>query len=126
MSESTNAKVRYLGLSFDCADAIELGLFYADILDLPVLHKSDEFVLIGRDGEPSMGFVRSDDYRAPTWPTPDVPQQIHFEFGVDDLDAAQAELVALGATAPAEQPKPDGWRVLLDPAGHPFCISTRT
>jgi hypothetical protein len=53
-----------------------------------------------------------------------VPKQAHFDLGVDDLDTAQAELIALGATAPPTQPQPDRWRVLLDPAGHPFCIST--
>ncbi|WP_030165940.1 VOC family protein [Spirillospora albida] len=131
MSESTNAKstgakVRIGGLSVDCADPAELARFYADILDLPAQYESEEFVLLGREGMPGIGFVRNDDYRAPTWPSPDVPQQVHFEFGVDDLDQAQAELVALGATTPKEQPQPDRWRVLLDPAGHPFCISTRT
>ncbi len=32
------------------------------------------------------------------------------------------ELVAAGATRPEFQPG-DGWVVLTDPAGHPFCIS---
>jgi hypothetical protein len=45
-------------------------------------------------------------------------------LGVDDLDAAQARLLALGAVEPTVQPEPDRWRVLLDPAGHPFCITT--
>nr|WP_239484602.1 VOC family protein [Streptomyces sp. CS081A] len=30
---------------------------------------------------------------------------------------------ALGATVPADQPRPDLWRVVLDPAGHPFCLT---
>jgi hypothetical protein len=30
----------------------------------------------------------------------------------------------LGATLATTQPQPDGWRVLIDPAGHPFCLSS--
>ena len=48
----------------------------------------------------------------------------HLDLGVDNLDTAQAAFPALGATEPASQPQPDRWRVLFDPAGHPFCIST--
>jgi hypothetical protein len=32
--------------------------------------------------------------------------------------------VALGATEASHQPDPDKWRVLIDPIGHPFCLST--
>jgi hypothetical protein len=70
-----------------------------------------------------MGFVKVDDYRAPTWPSDDVPKQAHMEFGVDDLDAGEEALLKIGASKPDKQPQPDRWRVLLDPAGHPFCIS---
>lgn len=31
----------------------------------------------------------------------------------------------LGARRAAEQPDPDRWRVMLDPAGHPFCLTTQ-
>nr|WP_212846711.1 VOC family protein [Actinoplanes ianthinogenes] len=31
----------------------------------------------------------------------------------------------LGAVEPLVQPHPEQRRVLLDPAGHPFCISTQ-
>jgi hypothetical protein len=46
---------------------------------------------------------------------------MHFDFQVGDLDAAVADAVALGATPAAEQPR-ENVRVLLDPAGHPFCL----
>lgn len=39
--------------------------------------------------------------------------------------AAGAEAIRLGARRAAEQPAPDRYRVLLDPAGHPFCLSTQ-
>ncbi|GAA4917484.1 hypothetical protein HNR25_002397 [Streptomonospora salina] len=39
------------------------------------------------------------------------------------MDAAQPGMSALGAAEPWFQPDPDRWRVLLDPAGRPFCIT---
>jgi hypothetical protein len=50
---------------------------------------------------------------------------MHLDLAVDDLDEAEAEALRLGAHRAAEQPAPDRWRVLLDPAGHPFCLSTQ-
>jgi hypothetical protein len=46
---------------------------------------------------------------------------MHFDFQVGDLDSAVAEAVALGATVAQDQPQ-ENVRVLLDPAGHPFCL----
>ena len=58
------------------------------------------------------------------WPDPKVPQQFHVDVTVDDVDAAEQAVLALGATKTPEEPGvPDGnWRVYLDPAGHPFCL----
>lgn len=64
------------------------------------------------------------DYRPPTWPEPDVPKQIHLDLAVDDLEAAVAEAIRHGATPAAFQPAPEARRILLDPAGHPFCLTT--
>jgi hypothetical protein len=46
---------------------------------------------------------------------------MHFDFQVGDLESAVADALALGATLAAEQPQ-ENVRVLLDPAGHPFCL----
>jgi hypothetical protein len=40
---------------------------------------------------------------------------------VDDLDAAEAAVLELGATRHERQPGTT-FRVFLDPAGHPFCL----
>ena len=37
--------------------------------------------------------------------------------------SAEAACVQLGATRPEHQPGGDRWRVMLDPAGHPFCLA---
>ena len=117
------AIARYVGVSIDCDDPAALAEFYRQMLDLEISHTSDDFVFLGEMGPKGIGFVRVANYAPPTWPNPDVPKQAHMEFGVDDLDAGEEALLKLGATKPAEQPQPDRWRVLLDPAGHPFCIS---
>ncbi|MFF9089003.1 VOC family protein [Streptomyces sp. NPDC014991] len=123
---STSAPAfRYAAVTLDCADPAELSGFYAGMFGLPVAYSSDDFVfLAGKDGGPGLGFSRVPDYRRPTWPDPAEQKQAHIEVGVDDLEAAEAHLLARGAAKPETQPQPDRWRVLLDPAGHPFCITT--
>jgi hypothetical protein len=72
-----------------------------------------------------MSALRVPNYAAPTWPTGDVPQQIHVDLAVTDLETAVAGAEQLGARLAPFQPSPDLWRVLLDPAGHPFCLTTQ-
>ena len=116
--------IRYSAITFDCPDPAELARFYGDALGLPIAYSTDDFILLGREGSAGLGFNRLADYRRPTWPDPSQEKQAHIELGVDDLDDAQAWLISQGAVEPAVQPDPDRWRVLLDPAGHPFCITT--
>ena len=42
------------------------------------------------------------------------------------VDAAVAAAERLGARQADSQPQPALWRVMLDPAGHPFCLTTVT
>ena len=46
---------------------------------------------------------------------------VHLDLEVDDLDAAVAHAVDAGAELASYQPQ-ENVRVLLDPAGHPFCL----
>jgi hypothetical protein len=50
---------------------------------------------------------------------------MHFDFQVGDLDSAVEDAVALGASLVDHQPQ-ENVRVLLDPAGHPFCLCLET
>ncbi|WP_432132655.1 VOC family protein [Streptomyces tendae] len=72
---------------------------------------------------PFFVFQQAEGYRAPVWPPADGEQRpmMHFDFQVGDLDSAVAEAVALGATPAEDQPQ-ENVRVLLSPAGHPFCL----
>ncbi|WP_434098741.1 VOC family protein [Streptomyces mirabilis] len=77
---------------------------------------------VTREDGLAIGFQRVDDYQAPRWPDQAAPQQSQLDFGVDDLDEAEALLLQWGATKPEYQPGGDRWRVFADPAGHPFCL----
>ncbi|MEU3933905.1 VOC family protein [Streptomyces sp. NPDC029044] len=110
-------------ITLDCADPLALAAFYQQAIGLEPHPKSDaEFAALGGEGGLILGFQRVDGYRAPSWPGQDVPQQLHCCFDVEDLDEAEARLVELGAGRPEQQPNAGRWRVLTDPAGHPFCI----
>jgi Glyoxalase-like domain len=68
-------------------------------------------------------FQRVTDYQAPRWPSSSQPQQFHLDVTVDDMDRAESETLAIGATKAEVQPsEKDDFRVFLDPAGHPFCL----
>ena len=93
------------------ADPAALARFYAQVLGWEVLHSEDDYAMIG-DGSTSIGFGRLPGYSAPGWPSESAPKRYHLDFYVDDLDKAEQEALALGATKPDEQPTPDRWRVL--------------
>jgi Glyoxalase-like domain len=108
-------------VTLDCADQDELAEFWAALLDGEAVYRSaDAIVLKTQRG--LIAATRVPDYRPPTWPGGDTPKHIHLDLAVDDLDTAEAEALALGARKAEEQPKPERFRVLLDPAGHPFCL----
>ena len=79
-----------------------------------------EGAMLAGDGRYVMFQQIGDDYRPPRWPDPAYPQQAHLDLLVRDMDAAETQAVTLGAS------RLDGggerFRVLADPAGHPFCF----
>lgn len=110
------------GVILDCADPNALARFYQELTGTPIGFSTDEFADLTGGAGCDLGFQRVDGYRAPQWPGQDLPQQLHLDFGVEDLDAAEKRVLRLGATKQDHQPGGKGWRVLLDPAGHPFCL----
>lgn len=115
--------VRLGAITVDCPDPAGLGDFYKDVLDLEVMFSSEDFVALQGAGV-LLTFHRVADHQRPTWPAGPVPKQLHLELGVSDLNTEESRILALGATKAEVQPNPDNWRVLIDPAGHPFCITT--
>jgi hypothetical protein len=116
------ADVRLGAVSIDCPDPAVLGDFYKSVLSLEVMFSSEDFLALQGVGF-LLTFQRVPDHQRPTWPDGRVAKQLHLELAVSDLDAQEARIVALGATKAEVQPNPDHWRVLIDPAGHPFCIT---
>ncbi|MET8981937.1 VOC family protein [Streptomyces sp. NPDC004539] len=122
--------MKLTAVTLDCADPVALAAFYREATGWETHPESDaEFAgLVTPDGL-FVGFQRVAGYRAPTWPDQSgVPQQSHLDFDVEDaedLEAAVRRLLALGAVRAPNGPREGRWRVLLDPAGHPFCLSER-
>lgn len=104
----------------DCPDATALAKFYSALLDWKIFEQSG-WIDVRADYGQCISLQPVDGYRAPTWPSQDVPQQMHLDVIVDDLDTAEADVIALGATKHEYQPGTT-YRVFLDPAGHPFCL----
>lgn len=114
------AIARFPGFVIDCPDPAALATFYGAMLDWKVDASSDWAEIRAVDGQ-CISFQQVEAYTAPRWPAQDVPQQMHLDVIVDDLDTAEAAVLKLGATKHDHQPGTT-FRVFLDPAGHPFCL----
>jgi hypothetical protein len=115
------AIARYPSIVLDCPDAAALAAFYGAMLDWKT-EVSDGWAEIRAEYGMCICFQQVADYAAPKWPTQEVPQQMHLDVVVDDLDAGEAAVLKLGATKHELQPG-TSFRVFLDPAGHPFCLT---
>jgi catechol 2,3-dioxygenase-like lactoylglutathione lyase family enzyme len=113
-------------VNIDCADVEAMARFYCQLFGWKISSRDDDFILT-RDpnGGVGLSFQAREDYRPPVWPeTPDTQDEmIHLDIRVDDLERAVAHALACGARL-AEYQGRDDLRVLLDPAGHPFCLFT--
>jgi catechol 2,3-dioxygenase-like lactoylglutathione lyase family enzyme len=116
------AEIKLYGVTLDCPDPKALGNFYRELAGLEETYSDDNFVGLATSGGAAINFQRVSDYRPPQWPGQQVPQQFHLDFSVDDLALAEKRAIELGATKPDDQPG-ERWSVLLDPAGHPFCLA---
>lgn len=114
------AIARFPGIVIDCPDPDALATFYGTMLDWKVEACADWVEVRADDGQ-CISFQRVQAYAPPRWPGQEVPQQMHLDVVVDDLDAAEAAVLGLGATKHEHQPGTT-FRVFLDPAGHPFCL----
>jgi hypothetical protein len=113
---------RFPSFVIDCPDPAALATFYGAMLDWKV-EVSPGWAEARADYGQCICFQQVENYTPPAWPAQTVPQQMHVDVVVDDLDEAEAAVLALGATKHEHQPG-DSFRVFLDPAGHPFCLCT--
>lgn len=115
------AIARSPSLVVDCPDPVALATFYGALLDWKVDASGEWGEVRSEDGDQCICFQPVADYTPPDWPGQQVPQQMHLDVMVDDLDAGERAVLALGATKHDHQPG-ETFRVFLDPAGHPFCL----
>lgn len=120
--------VRWVGVAIDCAEVEPVVRFYERLLGFTVTELGDEWAqLHDPAGGVHLNIQGEVRYEPPTWPDePGVPaKMLHLEIEVDDLEAAVATALDAGGSEAAWQP-PDRdqsrIRVMLDPAGHPFCL----
>ena len=104
----------------DCPEPRTLAGFYSALLGQPVTYDSADFVVVAADPTSSgLAFQRAPDHRAPSWPDPEIPQQIHLDVMVESVAEAEPFVLGLGAV------RLPGDDVFADPAGHPFCLIHR-
>jgi catechol-2,3-dioxygenase len=118
------ARTDWWGVVLEAPDGVALAGFYSSLLGWPIAQQDQDGAAIAVPGTSSyLSFQSSPDYVPPVWPAAEGRQQMmmHIDVAVDDLAAAVADAVDLGATLAEFQPQEDV-RVLLDPAGHPFCL----
>ena len=120
------AHLRVSATTLSTPDVPRLAAFYEALLGWPRVDDSPGWVRLRPPaGGPGLSFHHDEHFRQPAWPSSPDGQQAHahLDIATDDLDAAVARAVALGATLADHQPQPRV-RVLVDPDGRPFCLFT--
>jgi Glyoxalase-like domain len=112
---------RLFAVTLDCPDPLVLARFYQTFAGGRVDEGGPGFAALTTDT------IRIDFQRVANpsaeWPGEDTPRRAHLDFAVDDLPTAEAYVLRQGATLAEHQPGGTRFRVLIDPAGHPFCLA---
>lgn len=109
---------------FDCSDAVGLASFYHDLLGGELSTEDPEWCEVRFEAKAiKLAFQQIESYRPPEWPD-GLPQQMHLDLTVTDMEAAAARAVEIGARRVKGPVPEDGssFIVFFDPAGHPFCL----
>ena len=117
----STAIARLAMVTLDTADPASSAAFWSGMLGWEVTYSEGDYAMLTGPSN-ALGFGRVEGYVAPGWPNENGSKQFHFDLAVEDLDSAQEAAVELGATMADPQPG-ETWRVLLDPSGHPFCLT---
>lgn len=127
-TESTPRKpMGVIGIAIDCPNENDLADFYVRMLGWKKTYAGNEFAVVSSPEVPFLlVFQGVEDYQPPVWPweKDKQAQMMHFDFYVEDLEESVEHAKRCGATVSSVQFFEPGAMVLLDPAGHPFCLST--
>ncbi|MFD0546993.1 VOC family protein [Streptomyces mexicanus] len=110
----------------DCAEPEKLAAFYKGLLQAEETDASANLVEIRAADGLRLAFRRDANATPPSWPRPENSLQVHLDFLVEDLDAAERRVVELGGR-PIEAKDTPGpgvsqERGCSDPAGHSFTL----
>ena len=115
----------WVGTVLGTPDPAGLARFYADLLGGEVNALDADFATLKVDDSTHyLAFQLETGHRPPVWPDPapgEQQMQVHLDVGVASVAEAVEDAIALGARLADFQPQGDV-RVMLDPAGHPFCL----
>jgi catechol-2,3-dioxygenase len=118
-------RTQWWGVVLDAPDGVELARFYARLLHWQIFDEREGGAAVApsEDAGFNLAFETEVNYVRPVWPTePGLPQMsMHLDIEVDDLEQAVNHALRVGAELASYQPQ-ETVRVMLDPAGHPFCL----
>jgi hypothetical protein len=118
-------KTQWWGAVLDAPNGPELAHFYARLLDWQIFNEDEDGAAVApsEDAGYNLAFQTEENYVRPVWPAEAGKplMMMHLDIEVDDLDEAVGHAVECGAELAPYQPQ-ETVRVLLDPAGHPFCL----
>lgn len=124
-------RLTWTTVCIDSSDADRLAEFYCRLLGWEVTARDERGWAQARDpnGGVGLNFQSEPNYLPPVWPEEPAEQakMLHFEIMVDDLEQGVTHAIESGAAQAPWQPPdrdPARIRVMLDPAGHPFCLFT--
>jgi catechol-2,3-dioxygenase len=106
----------------DCRDPLQLATFYAGLLGGNVEKEDDTWVVLTEPTGRRLAFQLAPEHEPPRFPDPRGSQQFHLDIKVDDIDSAERDVLALGATRVTDAREDSLFRVFRDPAGHTFCL----
>ena len=115
--------IRLSTVNLNAPDPSALGAFYARLLGWEVKVDEPGWVVVAGDEYLALSFEEDVHFTAPTWPSEDgkAPIQLHLDVRTTDLAGAVAHAEECGARVHEHQPQ-DDVRVMVDPAGHVFCL----
>jgi hypothetical protein len=129
---------RRMHTALDAVDSRGLAEFYRVFLGLryrpgdeaPVDGSEDDaswLVLVDEDGNRQLAVQQVDELAPSTWPSAEVPMQLHIDYAVPSLEELhrhreRAERLGARLLYDREAEENEPLYVLADPAGHPFCL----
>lgn len=125
---NNSLKIKMYSFTLDCKNPYKLAKFYAELLNWDIAYHTEEWACISPPGTsqgeyPCILFQQNLEYIPPVWPAKTAIQQqmAHIDFAVNNLEKSVEYAIKCGATLANDQ-FDNTWKVMFDPAGHPFCL----